>query len=73
MFEEEIINEKQHMREKIIDCPYYNNKKADVDINRFHLIKTITFRHFSHLFFIEKVDRSWRNFLFKLFFSVLID
>jgi hypothetical protein len=67
MFEEEIINEKQHMREKIIDCPYYNNKKTDLDINEFHLIKTITFRHFSHLFFIEKVDRSSRNILFKLF------
>jgi len=67
MFEEEIINEKQHMREKIIDCPYYNNKKTDLDINEFHLIKTITFRHFSHLFFIKKVDRSSRNILFKLF------
>ena len=73
MFEEERINEKQHMREKIIDCPYYNNRKADFDINGFHLIKTIIFRHFSHLFFVEKVDRSSRNFLFKLFFSFLID
>jgi len=67
MFEEKRIDGKQHMREKIIDCPYYNNKKTDLDINEFHLIKTITFRHFSHLFFIEKVDWSSRNILFKLF------
>jgi hypothetical protein len=73
MFEEERIDGKQHMREKIINFSYYNNKKTDLNINGFHLIKTIIFSYFSHVFFSEKIDRFLRNFLFKLFFSFLIN
>jgi hypothetical protein len=52
---------------KLLIVHITTTKITDLDINEFHLIKTIIFRHFSHLFFIEKVDRSSKNILFKLF------